>query len=86
MVDPFTFAVAFVGVDSVVGEVLFCSELPLTSLSGLLLDRAAALEFVGVLTSMGSLGDGADIWMVGGVMMGRVRGVRESARSAGSVR
>jgi hypothetical protein len=79
MAEPFVFA--FVGADSVVGEVLFCSEVPLKSLSGLLLERAAAFEFVGVLTSMGSLGDGADIWMVG-VMMGRVRGVSESARSA----
>lgn len=45
--------------------------LTLTSLSGLLVAEAGADELVGVVMSIGSPGDGADIWIVG-VMMGTV--------------
>lgn len=41
------------------------SLLPLVSLSGLLVAEAGAEELVGVVMSMGSPGDGADIFMVG---------------------
>jgi hypothetical protein len=41
------------------------SLMPLASLSGLFVAEAGAEEFVGVVISMGSPGDGADIWMVG---------------------
>jgi len=45
--------------------------LGLVSLSGLFVAEAGAEELVGVVISMGSPGDGADIWMVG-VMIGIV--------------
>ena len=41
------------------------SARPLASLSGLLVAEAGADELVGVVISIGSPGDGADIWMVG---------------------
>lgn len=47
------------------------SLMPFASLSGLLVAEAGAEELVGVVISMGSPGDGADIWMVG-VRMGTV--------------
>lgn len=52
--------------------------LTLTSLSGLLVAEAGADELVGVVMSMGSPGDGADIWIVG-VMMGTVLAPIESS-------
>lgn len=45
--------------------------LRLTSWSGLLVAEAGADEFVGVVISMGSPGDGVDIWIVG-AMIGMV--------------
>jgi len=54
--------------------VLVSSLEPFPSLSGLLVADAGADELVGVVMSMGSPGDGADIWMVG-VRMGMVRTV-----------
>lgn len=45
---------------------------PLVSSVGLLAAEAGADELVGVAMSMGSPGDGADIWMVG-VRIGTVR-------------
>jgi len=39
--------------------------MPFASPSGLFVAEAGADEFVGVVMSMGSPGDGADIWMVG---------------------
>jgi hypothetical protein len=53
------------------GECSFCevgpdrSLMPFTSLSGLFAAEGGAHEFVGVVISIGSPGDGADIWMVG---------------------
>jgi hypothetical protein len=46
--------------------------LTLRSRSGLLVAEAGADEPVGVVMSMGSPGDGVDIWMVGAAMMGIV--------------
>ena len=40
----------------------------LTSRSGLLVAEGGADEPVGVVMSMGSPGDGVDIWMVGAIM------------------
>jgi hypothetical protein len=46
--------------------------LPLASVSGLLVTEAGAEGFVGVVTSMGSPGDGADIFMMGVSRIGTV--------------
>lgn len=55
------------------GAPVFSKSLPpLVSSVGLLVAEAGADELVGVAMSMGSPGDGADIWMVG-VRMGTVR-------------
>jgi len=57
----------------------------LASPSGLLVEEAGAEEFVGVVISMGSPGDGADIWIVG-VRIGTVReGIGPSESSARGV-
>jgi low affinity Fe/Cu permease len=50
----------------------FLGVVPFTSASGLLLAVMVALVFVGVVISIGSPGDGADIWMVG-VVIGTIR-------------
>lgn len=55
---------------SVGGE--FLGVVPLTSVSGLLLPFILTVAEVGVLISMGSPGDGADIWIVG-VGIGTIR-------------
>jgi len=55
-----------------VGELEFLGVLPLSSASGLLLDFIVGVVLVGVVISMGSPGDGADIWIVG-VGMGTIR-------------
>jgi hypothetical protein len=44
------------------------SPLTLTSLSGLFVADAGADEVVGVVISIGSPGDGADIWIVGAII------------------
>lgn len=57
---------------SALGMPFRSSACPLGSPSGLLLADWGADELVGVVISMGSPGDGADIWMVGVLMMGMV--------------
>jgi hypothetical protein len=47
---------------------LVAAPLTLTSRSGLLVAEAGADEPVGVVISMGSPGDGVDIWMVGAMI------------------
>jgi len=54
----------------------------LASLSGLLVAEAGADELVGVVMSMGSVGEGADMWMVG-VMMGTVLRPMGSGQTSG---
>ena len=61
------FAAASVG-----DEFLDDEAVPFISASGLLLEAEGVVAFVGVVISMGSPGDGADIWMVG-VGMGTIR-------------
>jgi hypothetical protein len=57
--------------------------LSLPSRSGLLVAEAGADEPVGVVMSMGSPGEGVDIWMVG-VMMGIVlTPIEDSGASVG---
>lgn len=53
------------------------SGMPLVSLSGLLVAECGADELVGVVMSIGSPGDGPDIWMVG-VRIGTVLAPIES--------
>ena len=53
-------------------------RMPLVSLSGLLVAEAGAEELVGVVISIGSLGEGADVLMVG-VSMGTVLAPIESS-------
>ncbi len=59
---------------SILGAELGKSIAPFSSPSGLLLADGGAEELVGVVTSIGSPGEGADILMVG-VIMGMVRAV-----------
>lgn len=58
-----------------------CSLMPLASLPGLLVADGGADEFVGVVISIGSPGDGADIWMVG-VRIGTVLAPIDSSSRA----
>jgi hypothetical protein len=53
--------------------------MPLVSLSGLLVAECGADELVGVVMSIGSPGDGPDIWMVG-VRIGTVLAPIDSIR------
>lgn len=59
-------------------SLLALPPLAFTSLSGLLVADWGAEEFVGVVMSMGSPGEGADIWMVG-AMIGIVLAPIESS-------
>ena len=61
------FAAASVG-----DEFLEDEAVPFISASGLLLDPEGVIAFVGVVISIGSPGDGADIWIVG-VGIGTIR-------------
>jgi hypothetical protein len=56
-----------------------------TSSSELLVADGGADELVGVVTSIGSPGEGADIWIVGGVRNGIVRLLTGSSKPADMV-
>jgi hypothetical protein len=59
------------------------APLSLPSRSGLLVAEAGADEPVGVVMSMGSPGEGVDIWMVGAMMGIVLTPIEDSGASVG---